>query len=272
MAHLPHERYVLTIREESERFLTVLRDVPADAPVPSCAGWTAADLLRHLGTVQSEWAQVVRGADGETLPEPPHVEGVELVTAVAAAGTALLDALASRRPDETCWSWHPDGGSVRWAARRQAHEVLVHRVDAELTAGVPVTPPTTALAVDGVDEVLRVMVDGVPGWGAFVPDGVHARLVAADGDAAWDLALGRFQGTSPTSGRTYDLEAASVVPTAGAPAPDVVITGPAWDLDRWLWGRSGPEAGEGSVPAALTVTGAAAVAARLRALVGEATQ
>ena len=45
--------------------------------------------------------------------------------------------------------------------RRQAHEALVHRVDAEQTAGLPVTDPGVALAADGVDEMLGVMVSGL---------------------------------------------------------------------------------------------------------------
>ena len=52
--------------------------------------------------------------------------------------------------------------------RRQAHEALIHRIDAELTAGRR-TPVDPLLGADGVDEALRVMYGGVPGVGQVHP-------------------------------------------------------------------------------------------------------
>lgn len=40
---LRHEAYLAVIREESERFLTALAGTGAQTPVPTCAGWTAAE-------------------------------------------------------------------------------------------------------------------------------------------------------------------------------------------------------------------------------------
>ena len=74
----------------------------------------------------------------------------------------------------------PTGGTVGWVLRRQAHEALVHRVDAEQTAGLPVTDPGVVLAADGVDEMLGVMVSGLPEWASFTPDGQRVRLHATD--------------------------------------------------------------------------------------------
>ncbi|WP_199424641.1 maleylpyruvate isomerase N-terminal domain-containing protein [Actinotalea solisilvae] len=278
---LDHPVYVATVRRESERLVEVLRGTDLTAPVPACDGWTAADLVHHLTEVQDSWVHAV--TTGTERPEeaaPPRAADDALLTAAAAAGTALVQALAERSPGDPSWSWHEDGGTVGWAARRQAHEALVHRVDAELAAGVEVTPPPVELAVDGVDELLRVMVDGVPSWGTFTPDGVAVRLECTNADAAWRLDLGRFTGTGPESGRAFDLDAAAVSDvergaarsdgTVGADDADVaddaalVVRGRAWDLDRWLWGRGGVEA--------LEVRGDAALLARLRELVTEATQ
>lgn len=262
---MDHEAYLATIRAESERFLDALRAAPPSAPVPSCPGWTAADLAYHLAEVQHSWAQVVEtGRSGEDVPDPPRPADDELVDLAARSGTELLTALHGRDASDATWSWHADGGSVAWVARRQAHEALIHRVDAELTAGWDVRPPTVELAADGVDELLRVMVDGVPAWGAFTPDGLTVRLECTNTPAAWTLALGRFTGTSPTSGNTYDLDAAAVLDEDEGGEDTLVVRGHAWDLDRWLWGR-----GDDS---ALEVTGDPAVLARLRELVTEATQ
>ncbi|WP_238993563.1 hypothetical protein [Nocardioides caldifontis] len=58
--------------------------------------------------------------------------------------------------------------TVGYIRRRQAHEALIHRLDAELTAGT-VTALDPTLASDGVDEALDVMFGGCPPWGSFEP-------------------------------------------------------------------------------------------------------
>lgn len=272
---MDHDTYVLAVREETERLLDALATVAPDAPVPTC-DWTAADLLWHVAEVQHHWAAVARGAHGEAVVAPGRpVDPAELRALAAASGTELATALAETAPDAPAWSWHEDGGTVAWIARRQAHEALVHRVDAELTAGRAVTPPTVALAVDGVDEVLHVMVDGVPDWGTFTPDGVTVRLECAnDDDAAWLLRLGRFAGTGPESGTAYDLDAAAVERVAAGPSgeraegagEDLLVRAPAWELDLWLWGRGGSDSFEVSGP------GGAALLERVRSLLADATQ
>lgn len=262
-----HEVYLVVIREQSERFLEALVGVPADAPVPSCDGWTAADLLWHLGEVQHFWARVAAGEAGDDVVPPARpADDVALRRFVATAGTELLAALAARPADAPAWSWHPDGGTLAWVARRQAHEALVHRVDAELTAGLVVRPPGAEVAVDGVDEVLRVFVDGVPEWGAFTPDGVAVVMRATNAPGAWRLELGRFAGAHPVSGEAVGLDAAAVTRVSeDDPRPgELLVVGRAWDLDRWLWGRGPVDA--------LEVDGDPAVLARLRQLLRDATQ
>jgi hypothetical protein len=268
---MEHETYVLAVREETERFLEVLLPVPAHARVPTCA-WSAADLLWHVAEVQHHWAAVVRGAHGEGVVAPERPAGLGALRELAAtAGTELATALAEAAPQDRAWSWHEDGGTVAWIARRQAHEALVHRVDAELTAGVAVTPPTPELAADGVDEVLHVMVDGVPPWGTYTADGVVVRLECSNVPAAWLLRLGRFTGTGPESGTVYDLDAAAVerVPDPEGSSevePDLVVRAPAWELDLWLWGRGGTDGFDVRGP------GGAALLERVRQLLAEATQ
>lgn len=268
MAHsMDQDAYLAVIREQSERFLEALVGVPLDERVPSCGGWTAGDLMWHLGEVQHTWAQVAAGAAGEDVATPPRPDGAaELRRFVATAGTELLAALAARPADAACWSWHPAGGSIGWVARRQAHEALIHRVDAQLTAGLDVRPPAVELAADGVDEVLGVFVDGVPDWGTFAPDGVAADLRVTNAEGAWRLTLGRFRGTSPRSGEPVDVDAAAVRRvTADDPHPvDLLVAGHAWDLDRWLWGRGPVDA--------LVVEGDPAVLERVRRLLAGATQ
>lgn len=264
---MEHEAYLAAIRDQSERLLEALVGVPLDEPVPTCDGWTAGDLLWHLGEVQHFWACVAAGATEADVVAPDRPRGeLALRRFVATTGTELLSALAGRPADGAVWSWHPDGGTLAWVARRQAHEALVHRVDAELTAGLEVRPPAAELAVDGIDEVLAVFVDGAPSWGTFVPDGVSAVLRVTNGPDAWRLELGQFVGVAPDSGAAYDLDAASVtrVPDDDPRPAELLVAGRAWDLDRWLWGRGPVEA--------LAVDGDQALLARLRVLLADATQ
>jgi hypothetical protein len=154
---------------------------------------------------------------------------------------------------------------VGWVHRRQAHEALIHRVDAELAAGVPVTEPPAKVAVDGVDELVAVMLDGLPEWAAFAPDGAaRVGVRVTDADGSWDLVLGRWSGTSPNTGNVYDEETVQTDHGGDAAPPRLVVAGRAWDLDRWLWGR-------GDI-STLTVDGDATLVRRLRTAITESTQ
>jgi uncharacterized protein (TIGR03083 family) len=251
---LPHDAYLDVLEVESARFARAAAGAPADRTVPTCPDWRPADLLWHLAEVQYFWSRIAGGQDVEEVPDLARPRDEYLQALFEEQTLALLDALRRRAPSETCWSWSPVGETIGWVARRQAHEALIHRVDAELVAGIEVTGPDPRLATDGVDEMVRIFLDGLPDWARFRPDDRTALLVADDTDAAWTLAFGRFTGTSPNTGRTYDD--ATVVVRDAVTTPDVTITGPAWDLDRWLWGRGGP--------GALQVDGDADLATELR--------
>jgi uncharacterized protein (TIGR03083 family) len=262
--------YGEVIRRESARTADALAQASLDARVPSCPDWSASDLAFHLGEVQDFWSQIVQNAlptaddahDTERRPDD------ELVPFLRTRTHALLAALAAHETTDACWSWAATGGTVGWVLRRQAHEALVHRVDAEQTAGLPITDPGTALAADGVDEMLGVMVSGLPTWATFTPDGQRVRLQATDAGREWVMAFGRFRGTSPSSGTEYDEPCAELVggATWDVDAGDVAATvsGTAWDLELWLWGRAGADA--------LECDGDRAAIDRLRAVIVESTQ
>lgn len=148
-----------------------------------------------------------------------------------------MRSLAATAADAPAWTWSQDqtAGFIR---RRQAHEALIHRIDAELAAGSrgPLDPQ---LSADGVDEALRIMYGGdVPEWGRFTPDSARTlRLHATDTGDSWLVTLGRFTGTDPGDQVSYDetgIHAAGSDPGAGTAA---LIGGSAADLDCWLWHR-----------------------------------
>ena len=229
------------IRRESARFIEALQDAPPDAPVPTCPDWDADDLLWHLGGVQWFWGQVVAQRvtdkdDADKLDAGERPAGHEALQAFYDKASADLSRhLADTDPSTTVWTWSADQ-SAGFIRRRQAHEALVHRLDAELTAGNR-TPFDPALAVDGVDEALRVMYGGCPPWGTITPEpGRTMRLRATDTGDTWLVTLARFTGTDP-EGKTYDEPDISIA--ASDPGGDAAstVSGSAEDLDCWLWRR-----------------------------------
>ena len=225
---------------ESVRFGAAIQDAPPHAPVPACPGWDADDLLWHLTEVQFFWAAVVREnlprAEAEKLTPPRPGDRAGLLACYQRASRGLREILAATSPDTPAWTWSDDH-TVGFIRRRQAHEALIHRVDAELTAGER-TAIDARLAADGVDEGLRVMYGACPGWGTITPaPGRTVRIRATDTGHSWLVTLGRFTGTDPDDGKTYDKPDIHVAGTdSGGPA-SAEISGAGADLDCWLWHR-----------------------------------
>jgi len=236
MSRLSPSEYLSSIESESVRFREVLADADPAAPVPSCPAWQAFDLLHHLTEVQAHWAWVVlnRPKSPEDRPEDGRAASyADQLAAFDQASATLVSALRDADPADPAWTWSDDH-TVGFILRRQAHEALIHRLDAELTAG-QVTDLDPALAADGVDEVLDVMYGGCPDWGEFSPLPHYLRVDLTDtGDQIW-VQLGRFSGTDP-EGTHHDEDDIHVVADPGV-EPDAVISSPAGVMDARLWRR-----------------------------------
>lgn len=234
--------YLDYLARESARFAAALRDTGPDVAVPTCPDWNADDLLWHLAEVQWFWGTIVREKVTETAlanaldaPSRPDDHAGLLAFYDQASGD-LGATLAATPPDTVAWTW-ADEQTAGFIRRRQAHEALIHRIDAEVTAGAR-TEMDTALSRDGVDEVLRVMYGGAPPWGEFTPDPASTiRVRATDTGDSWLLTLGHFKGTDPDDGNAIDeadLRVAETDPGSDAAAE---LTGSAADLNCWLWHR-----------------------------------
>lgn len=239
MTRLPPPEYLRHIEVESARFREVLADCDPTAPVHSCPGWTAADLLWHLGEVQHWWTAIVRDrprGPEETAYQPPQrpESRVELLAFFDEARESLAEALASADPADEAWTWSQDH-TVAFILRRQAHEALIHRLDAEIAADA-LTPLDPALASDGVEEALDVMFGGLPPWGRWDPLPHYVRVDCSDTGARVWVQLGLFSGTSPEGVEHSGEDDIHVVDEPGV-EPDAVVTGLAGDLDAWLWRR-----------------------------------
>ena len=232
--------YLAHLRAESDRFLATLHGADPVARVPSCPDWDADDLLWHLGEVQEFWGLVVEGR----LQEPPLDQKSSrpdsragLLEFFEAQTERLERVLRDADPAEAVWMWSNDR-TVGYVRRRQAHEALIHRVDAELTAGTTVTPLDPDLASDGVLELLDMMYGGCPDWGTFEPGGDRIDVRTTDTGIAVPVVLGHFTGTDPDDGTQYDEEDLSVQAADPGIVPAVTVTGDAATLDAWMWHRA----------------------------------
>jgi uncharacterized protein (TIGR03083 family) len=237
-----------------------LRDVaPLDptAAVPSCPGWTVADLTRHVGEVYLHKTLAMReGAEPEPWP-PAELAGEEPLALLDRAYAGLIAEFAAREPGDPAGSWYAPDQTVGFWIRRMAQETVIHRIDAELGTGQPVAAVPADLAVDGVDELLKVFVAySVAEWGDYfagILAGSPGRTytVRTDG-AAWRVRTG--PGLFAVGDGAADGVADLTV--SGAPAP----------LLRWMWNREG--AGE---PSCVAVEGSAEAAGELRRCITTAT-
>lgn len=214
------------------------------AEVPTCPGWRVRDLLRHTTTVH-RWATAFV-AEGHTSYHPdggePALDGDELLTYYREGHAALVAALRAAPETLECWTFLPAPSPLAFWARRQAHETIVHRADAESALGSGPGAVDPATAVDGIDELLRGF-HGRDKSRVRTPEPRVLRVRATDTRDLWDV---RLSATEPP--RT-DRSPAAATEWGAA---DAELAGPADRLYLTLWNR---------LPAdAVTVTGDEALA------------
>lgn len=236
-ADLDHLRHITA---ESARFRAVLRTAPPGAAVPTCPDWDVADLVWHLTEVQSFWSRVVeqRCTDPEQLSgdDPARPDRYADLLDLAERSTQQLTRVLQTTPPSTrVWTW-ADDQSAGFVLRRQAHEALIHRVDAECAVGER-TELDPALATDGVDEALRVMFSGAPaGTDLTVDELATVRLRTTDTDASWLAVLAHFEGPDAHGGTQAGPTLVVSEDDQGLPSA-ASVSASAADLDCWLWGR-----------------------------------
>jgi uncharacterized protein (TIGR03083 family) len=193
--------------------------------VPWVAEWTARDLIGHLGTVH-RWASAILRAGHTERPGPEATRTPpedDLLDWYATGLSELISTLRATPPDAPAWHMSPtaEKTAASWV-RRQAHELVVHRMDLEVAAGLRHAPLDSELAEDGVDELLTVI---IPRWAHTEP------LTSADATVAV---------TATDTGRTWSLriERGTVtVRTDRAGTEDAHLHGDVTQLLLRLWGR-----------------------------------
>jgi uncharacterized protein (TIGR03083 family) len=254
---MEHSRFLDCLAADFAR----MRDVvpgSLDAAVPTCPGWSVADLTRHLGEVYLHKTLAMReGAEPDPWP-PEELAREEPLGLLDRAYAGLRREFATRKPEDPAGSWYSPDQTVGFWIRRMAQETLIHRLDAELGAGQPTAPVPADLAVDGIDELLKVFVAySVATWGEYFADILASSpgrtyALRTDG-AAWQVRTGPG--------------VFAVADSSGDNATDVTISGPPTAVLRWVWNREAP--GE---PSGVTVRGTPEAVGELRRCIVTATQ
>jgi uncharacterized protein (TIGR03083 family) len=239
---LSPESYLDHLRTEAGRLSDVARQSDLAADVPTCPGWTIADLVGHCADVYAHKIQILRlgrAPSPDERVEPPT--GAAVLDYHDQQVADLVEELKQRGPAVPAYTWFPGESTTGFWFRRMAQEALVHRVDGELAAGQTIGSVDPVLAADGVDEVLSWFA-GHPGVLAH-----SASRVGSAGEVYVDAGDHAFVIELPDDGHVLR----EVDPLEGDPDAAATISGAAGDLDLFLWGRptSGPvaEAGDRDV-------------------------
>ena len=219
-----HAEHCDALAVESERCAAVVDDVDFATAVPTCPGWSVRDLVTHLGTVH-RWAQSLVHARSPERMAAPDVE-LERTPIDAhwlrQGGVELVDTLRNADPDDAMWAWGEDQ-HVRFWSRRQLHETVVHRCDAELALG-RVPEVDSWIATDAIDECLANLTMAA----RFSPS---VRELRGAGERL------RFRTRDTRRSWTVQLHDGGFRPCDPRVTPDASVSGPAAELLLILYRR-----------------------------------
>jgi len=127
---------------------------PLDARVPTCPEFDLAALTKHVGEFCGFWTHVVcEGTGREKSPFPDFPSGASAVPEwFDGLANQLVRVLRDTSPDTACWTWVPDRQDVAFVGRRTAHELSIHRYDAQVAVGATEAIDAET-AADGIDEI-----------------------------------------------------------------------------------------------------------------------
>jgi len=164
-----------------------------DTPVPTCPGWTVADLVRHLGAAYG-WIRSTVSRGVTSAPErrfTGEAEGApgwpDTVAWWAGEYTGLLELLDAIDPEMPAWNAAPQPKKAAYWHRRVAHETAVHRWDAQFAIGAA-EPLEAKQAADGISEVVDTRLPAGVRKGPTDRHGV-VHLAATDVAQEWYVRL-----------------------------------------------------------------------------------
>jgi uncharacterized protein (TIGR03083 family) len=208
-------------------------------PVPTCPNWSMADLISHTARIHRWATQMVASGERVRASGLPTAEpGGEPQFLNDGIGP-LVETLRATDPNAACWNFTSAPQVAGFWTRRQTHETTIHRIDAELTAGLPITPQDPTMAADLIDEKLRLLAANTLSNRDGIDVGGSVRFVCSDAPGDW---------TVHTTDGVFTVD-----PDAGR--GDVTLRGTAHALSMVAWGRPLTDdisiTGDASIPARL---------------------
>jgi uncharacterized protein (TIGR03083 family) len=220
MAELPRS-YRSWLADEGRALAATLEGDPA-TPVPSCPGWSVTDLVAHVASYHRWVTDLLREAASHprapySLRPDPHAPLAEWYEGSL---ELLLEAIDATDPGTPMWTVTLDQKAGAWF-RRQAHDLTIHRWDAQNAYGLAQPIPDDR-ATDFIDELFQTALPYIlPFVGRPVPDATLA-LRSADGSFRRRIDV--------TTGAPF---------VSDDPAPaGATLTGPPGDLLLALWRRT----------------------------------
>ena len=199
-------------RRDGVAFAEACAAAGLDRPVPSCPGWTVADLLRHLTEVHHFWQVIVseRRDTWEAFERPARPADADLPAVYLAGLDQALAVLSAVDPAQPNWTWTTDH-TAGWVIRRMAHETAMHRWDAEDAAG-GLSSVDPELASDGIDEFLTWFIGDAAEGAAPVDGSVHLHCTDVAGEwtvrrsfSGFDVTREHAKGDAALRGAASDL-------------------------------------------------------------------
>ncbi len=203
----------------------MLAEGQLERDVPSCPGWTVADLVGHVAGVCEFWTGIVGGTPPDQVRFTGDVAAGDEVGHLRLCLGALFDRIDGADPASSCWTWAPADHHVGFVQRRIAHELAVHRWDAADAVGEP-GPIPTDVALDGLDEFVHLFLGRRPAPESE-PVGGSVHLHPTDGDGA-----GEWEIVPAPAGSDTLFEV-----SPGHAKSDAAMRGTASDLLLTLWRR-----------------------------------
>jgi uncharacterized protein (TIGR03083 family) len=214
------QHWIPQLDQHTQQFAEVLAEGDLAAAVPSCPGWSLAELGDHVGGIYQWAAHAIVAGSPDGVIEPAPGQRHDLVRWYREHAARLVDVLSSRDADAPAWGFGPKPRTVAFWARRQVHETAMHLWDAHASQARTVRL-SEQVALDGLDEVLTVFFPRQVRLGRIPPLTHSLALVTPDGAGS---AASRFVLSGDGTGSPGEN-------------PHATVSGPPEALLLLLWNR-----------------------------------
>ncbi|MFV1971998.1 MAG: maleylpyruvate isomerase family mycothiol-dependent enzyme [Acidimicrobiia bacterium] len=216
--------HITAVGQEAELFAKAAREGGLEADIAGCPGWNMRVLVRHLSEIHLWAAAIVAQRTSKLWPEDLSVhteswpdlavfwpDDSDLIDWYLETNANLLRCLKAASPaDDIPYFLKAPSPLAMWA-RRQAHEIAMHRFDAQNASGAG-SGFDPVFAADGIDEAVDASATRA---NEFPTTSVWTMVVhAKDTDDLWHLTV------TPNG----------ITTVRGDGPADVVLSGAASDL------------------------------------------